>query len=202
MRHTHRYRGVTLIEAVLFISIAMGIIVGGLQFYRQATIASRTLDTVRLTASLVSETQNIFRMNGFPGGAGRTRIDPVLAAAGSIVASARSDDPAFPIRSAWGSPITVDGGTGEINGSEGPVALHVVYEDIPLPICTRIVSVDSGGSGPLGSGIIEVGVHDSGGNLVSHHIPATDGELSPSLGAAMCRLGGTENRLIVSYAWQ
>ena len=40
-------RGVTLIEAVLFISIALGLIVGGLVFFQQASLAARTNDAVR-----------------------------------------------------------------------------------------------------------------------------------------------------------
>ncbi len=83
MEHRARYRGVTLIEAVLFISIAMGIIVGGLQFYQQASTALRTEQTVRLATSLVAETHSLYRGSDIPAEAARARIDPTLVAAGA-----------------------------------------------------------------------------------------------------------------------
>ncbi len=42
-----RRRGVTLIEAVLYISIALALIVGGLVFFQQASLAQRTNSAVR-----------------------------------------------------------------------------------------------------------------------------------------------------------
>jgi carbamoyl-phosphate synthase large subunit len=52
-----RFRSVTLIEAVLFISIAIGVIIGGLVFFRQAQTASRTMETVRLYQALLTESK-------------------------------------------------------------------------------------------------------------------------------------------------
>ncbi len=41
-----RLRGVTLIEAVLYIAISLALIVGGLVFYQQSAFASRMNTTV------------------------------------------------------------------------------------------------------------------------------------------------------------
>jgi hypothetical protein len=49
---SHR-RAVTLIEVVLFIAIALGITIGGLVFYQQASTARQTQETVRFVQSLV-----------------------------------------------------------------------------------------------------------------------------------------------------
>ena len=49
-----RKRGVTLIEAVLFISIALGLIVGGIVFFQQASLAQRTNDAVRTVSGVAS----------------------------------------------------------------------------------------------------------------------------------------------------
>ncbi len=46
-----RRRAVTLIEAVLFIAVALAVIVGGLAFYQQASIALTTQKTIRLTSA-------------------------------------------------------------------------------------------------------------------------------------------------------
>jgi hypothetical protein len=42
-----RNRAVTLIEAVLYISIALALIVGGLVFFQQASTAQKTNATIR-----------------------------------------------------------------------------------------------------------------------------------------------------------
>jgi hypothetical protein len=52
-----RLRGVTLIEAVLYIAIALALIVGGLLFYQQASVASRTNYIARVYAALLAETR-------------------------------------------------------------------------------------------------------------------------------------------------
>ena len=50
-----RRRGVTLIEAVLYIAIALALIVGGLVFYQQASLQSRTNSVVRAYSALIAE---------------------------------------------------------------------------------------------------------------------------------------------------
>jgi hypothetical protein len=56
-----RHRAVTLIEAVLFIAIALGLIVGGLVFFRQASTARQTQETVRMAQAIVSEVRALFK---------------------------------------------------------------------------------------------------------------------------------------------
>ena len=48
-------RGVTLIEAVLFISVALGLIVGGIVFYKQAQFSGRMAKLVNLSAIVLAE---------------------------------------------------------------------------------------------------------------------------------------------------
>jgi len=64
-----RRRGVTLIEAVLFISIALGLIVGGLVFFQQASLAQRTADAVRNISALASETRALYQSSIYFDGA-------------------------------------------------------------------------------------------------------------------------------------
>jgi len=56
-----RRRGVTLIEAVLFISVALGLIVGGLVFYQQASLSARVNQQVRVLSGIVAETRALFQ---------------------------------------------------------------------------------------------------------------------------------------------
>jgi hypothetical protein len=53
-------RGVTLIEAVLFIAVALGLIVGGLVFYQQASLAARVNEQTRLFSSMYAEVNALF----------------------------------------------------------------------------------------------------------------------------------------------
>jgi hypothetical protein len=50
-----RRRGVTLIEAVLYTAVALGLIVGGLVFFQQASLQSRTAAVVRFYSALIAE---------------------------------------------------------------------------------------------------------------------------------------------------
>ena len=59
-----RNRAVTLIEAVLYISIALALIVGGLVFFQQASTAARTSAMVRHVSAIVAETRVL--MKGLP----------------------------------------------------------------------------------------------------------------------------------------
>lgn len=195
-----RRHGVTLIEAVLFISIAMALIVGGLRFYQQARTAMQTQQIVQLTASLTAETRALFRQAGFPDTAGRTGIDRILHAAGAVAATARSDDPAAPIAAPWGGTITVSGGTGTVDAAGGPVSLHIAFADMPPEICARVLHFDASGNGPLGIGLIEAGIRDADGALLAHH-PIGGGALGIAEGGRICRQAGDGTQVIVAYAW-
>jgi len=52
-------RGVTLIEAVLFISVALGLIIGGLVFYRQADMNARVGRQANVLTGLLVEARAI-----------------------------------------------------------------------------------------------------------------------------------------------
>jgi hypothetical protein len=91
-------RAVTLIEAVLFISIALGLIVGGLVFFQQASLAQRTQQTVRLINALLAESWALHQVTGYDYG---DAMVP-LVAAGAVPSSALTGDPAKPVESPWG----------------------------------------------------------------------------------------------------
>ena len=63
-----RRRGVTLIEAVLYISIALALIVGGIGFFQQASVAQRANNAVRNISALASEVRALYsQANTFEG---------------------------------------------------------------------------------------------------------------------------------------
>lgn len=161
-------RGVTLIEAVLFISIALGLIVGGLVFFQQASLAARTNDAVRSISSIASEVRAAYRtQDSFAG-----LEPPVLIASGAVPSSQIVAD-------ADGSgPLTAPGIVNEWNQAVGvapspatlvgfPTATNVLdrffeitYNNIPEAACTRLATA-SDGNGPIGPGIVAISVRNS-----------------------------------------
>jgi hypothetical protein len=78
-----RRRGVTLIEAVLYIAIALALIVGGLVFYQQATLQSRVNYVTRSLAAVFADARTL---NDEMNGAGHGHLENLLFARGSIPA--------------------------------------------------------------------------------------------------------------------
>jgi hypothetical protein len=54
-RAPFRNRGVTLAEAVLYTSVALAVILGGLFFARQVSLAATVTEQIRILSALVSE---------------------------------------------------------------------------------------------------------------------------------------------------
>jgi hypothetical protein len=78
---TVRRRGVTLIEAVLYIAIALALIVGGLVFYQQASLQSRFNYVTRAMSAVFAEARTL---NDEMNGAAYANLEDLLFARGSI----------------------------------------------------------------------------------------------------------------------
>lgn len=143
-----RRRGVTLIEAVLFISIALGLIVGGLIFFQQASLAQRTNDAVRTLSSIASETRALYQSQDDFGGL----TAAVLNNAGAVPASVNAG---ATFTHEWAGDAGVFGtlNTGVVDGAGE--FFTIVYENIPSSACVRLAQA-VGGSGPIGNGIVNI----------------------------------------------
>lgn len=155
-------RGVTLIEAVLFISIALGLIVGGLVFFQQASLAARTNDAVRSISSIASETRAAYRtQDDFDG------LDASVLISAGAVPTSQINQATDEIISEWNTDVTVTGSAAAISAAFTP-ALNadaneffvITYTDIPEAACTRLATA-SDGNGPIGPGIVTIFVRDS-----------------------------------------
>jgi hypothetical protein len=147
-----RKRGVTLIEAVLYISIALALIVGGLVFFQQASLAQRTNSAVRNISAIASETRGLYQgSNDFNNFTHATLIN-----AGAVPSSLIGGTPAAPtLTNEWGGTITA-GATAAIVGPPAfPLnsGFWVTYPNVPTAACVRLTSADLSGSGRVGSGI-------------------------------------------------
>jgi hypothetical protein len=164
MRFPGTRRAVTLIEAVLFIAIALGLIVGGLVFFQQARTASRTQDLVRLTAALVAEARSMDRMAGhFDSSA---NIGEILFKAGAVPAANWDPDllPDAGIVTVDGVELIIIEGlwldeTGGFSGVGDSRGFSIQVQRAPKEVCSRVLSFDcESGAGVLGSGIAFVWV--------------------------------------------
>jgi type II secretory pathway pseudopilin PulG len=184
-----RKRGVTLIEAVLYISIALALIVGGLVFFQQASLAQRTNSAVRNISAIASETRGLYQQqNSFNG---LTTLG--LINAGAVPTSLiNGTGSTATLRNEWGGTIVVEPNA---NITTAPAlaadaGFTVVYPGLPRAACVRLASTDVSGSGRVGSGIRSISFKAPTGTFSSEVLPASDG-LAPSAvaGSTLCGLG-------------
>jgi hypothetical protein len=191
-----RKRGVTLIEAVLFISIALGIIVGGLVFFQQASLAQRTSDAVRTISSISSETRAMYQTEtDFIG------VTPtVLIAAGAVPSNIinTSTDPDS-LQNEWGGDANLAPYTtaafpiiqGQSSATSATLpdnqSFVIEYTDLPQAACVRLGTLERGGTSPIGSGILAVGISSTGGT--GDATTAAGGGWGPDRVANVCITG-------------
>ena len=143
-----RERGATLIEAVLFTVIALGLITGGVVFFEQASMSAKTNSTIRLMASLQSQIRALHQSQADFGTAAMTTL---LITTNAVPTSLQRDSDGD------GTPDTIVsnmGGTVTVTGATANFTVEV--EEVPVDICSRIVPFNDIGSGPVGTGIVSV----------------------------------------------
>jgi hypothetical protein len=187
-----RKRGVTLIEAVLYISIALALIVGGLVFFQQASLAQRVNSAVRNISALASEARGLYQSeNVFTGFTGNTLIDAGAAPSSLIVGSG----PTATLQNEWGGRIVGEAAT-VLTAND---SFLLTYENVPRAACVRLANYDTEGAGRVGSGIARVGFRqgsmDTGGYSYSQASPAADNTngITPTEAASFCTTNGTNN---------
>ncbi len=148
MHHKSAERGATLIEAVLFTVIALGIISGGVVLYEQASRSSRTNETVRMLTSLQSQVRALFQSQS---NFGTSDMASVLIAANAVPSSLQKDSNSDGDNDSLVSPF---GTTVTVTGARQNFTVEV--EDVSVDICSRVVAFDSTGNGTVGTGIVSV----------------------------------------------
>ncbi len=157
MRRPLRRRGVTLIEAVLYIAVALALIVGGLVFYQQASTASRVNRLASTASSLISESRALALGNPglftTPGS-----LETILITQGSVPMSEL--DMTKPvgerIRHPWDSNIVLS-----LTELGGVTYVTFRMNSIPVAACSRLAWVDGTGRGMFSDGIYGVAVSDN-----------------------------------------
>ena len=159
-----RQRGVTLIEAVLFISVALGLIVGGLIFYQQAVFSSKVGKLVQLTNAILSEASALghqFRLNNNTPmnrwGTGQDDLANIFAKGGAIPPQyVHTFNSGISIIT---HPWREQGSTNHriqvrvfTDNTVGTVVIRLTFIDLPRAVCPRIVGFSPDGTGLFGGG--------------------------------------------------
>ena len=141
-------RGATLIEAVLFTVIALGLVIGGIVFFEQASMSARTNEAVRMMASLQSQVRALFQSQP---NFGTANIGDLLISANAVPSAmqndADNDGANDSLVNAFGGDVTVTGVTDQF---------EIEVTDVPVNVCTRMAPFDELGNGVIGTGIAEI----------------------------------------------
>jgi hypothetical protein len=185
-----RKRGVTLIEAVLYISIALALIVGGLVFFQQASLAQRTNGAVRNISAIASETRGLYQQQNNFGGLVTTALIDAGAVPTSLIDTSTNPDT---LKNEWGGTIVVaPNGALAVQGTAPALPANagftVTYPGLPTAACVRLTSTDASGTGRVGSGIRSISFKAPSGSFTSEVVP---GNLDPDDVAATGLCGQT-----------
>ncbi|MCA3488575.1 MAG: hypothetical protein IOD05_10795 [Rhodobacter sp.] len=179
-----RRRGITLIEAVLYIAVSLAVIVGGLVFFQQASVLSRINQSVYILGSIVAEARAVSVEGSVPAANG-LNFENVLRIRGAIPQSYW--DATKP--SGQRLQLPFEGSYAFMNVSFGggvadEILLNMV--NIPLSMCVR-VGASANGTGLLGAGINQTSLKDSPTALVTMFI----GSLNAGGMATTCKIADT-----------
>jgi hypothetical protein len=177
-----RNRAVTLIEAVLYISIALALIVGGLVFFQQASTAAKTSRMVREMSAVIAEARVLVK--GIPLTDIPTNISAYLISAGAVPPSMVQSGVLY-------NPF--GGGTliSASNSAQGP-RLTINTFEVPQGVCARLLTATSGSDDDLVSGRVTTLV--SSGFLAAGVAPSSPGfvkffSMNPTQAGWLCKYG-------------
>lgn len=133
-----RKRGISLIEGVLYLVIALAVIVGGIVFFQQAQLSNQVTDTARASVAISSQTRGLYQSQRTFGTA---PLSTALTKSGAVPSNFQGLD----------SIVHPFGGTMSVDGNDSGFA--ITLSDLSEAACSRLATVGEGGEGPLGTGI-------------------------------------------------
>lgn len=159
-----RARGVSLIEGVLYLVLALAIIVGGIVFFQQANFSRQVNATAGMMTSVSA--QVIHSVDGNS----QTRADSEFVAAdasswavrsGSVASDMIDESGDAPmIRSPWGGIVTFAEAAAYV-GSERVPVIAARLNDIPAGACMRLGHKNEGGDTAVGVDVLAIAVEDN-----------------------------------------
>jgi hypothetical protein len=189
-----RHRAVTLIEAVLYISIALALIVGGLVFFQQASTAAKTSTMVRQLSALLVESRVLLKQMTYESD---IEITSLLIAAGAVppgmvIASPLPGLPPDELHNPFGGETYVYGFKDYSTG--GPVdVIQLSLRNVPQQACARLLTATSGVEFSSSGGVGGTTIVSSGyvyGSVGTEGYPSDRNYLmNPTQAGWMCKYG-------------
>ena len=203
-----RHRAVTLIEAVLYISIALALIVGGLVFFQQASTAAKTSRMIRQLSASIAEGRVV--MTGLSFTADHIDLTPIFVAAGAVPQEMLAGETTLPnpfsptlLSNPFGGWTMFFGG---IYGSSR--MLEVLTTNVPQGVCARLLTATGGVEVLSGAGgsmtapaatnattLVSSGFHAAGvGSFTDYSIGTGNRHyvMNPTQAGWMCKYGGVK----------
>lgn len=140
-------RGISLIEAVLYLVIALAVIVGGIIFFQQAQLSNKVTDMARISVSLSSEIRALYDNQRTFGTEDMTEALVMAGAVPSNLVSSTGDGTNTAILHPFGSLLSITG-----TGDQFSIRFDNMREDA----CVRLGLLGESSSGPLGIGIASI----------------------------------------------
>jgi hypothetical protein len=155
-------RGISLIEGVLYLVLALSVIVGGIVFFQQAQLSNNVTNTSRTMTGISSQVRGIYLSTQNYGPDGTDLTETVLAAGGvpsnfidnNGTAGDSTDDR---ISHPFEGNIEVyseDGGSGAV----GSRYFVIEMENLGEAECIRLSTLSPAGDGPLGTNMVALGI--------------------------------------------
>jgi hypothetical protein len=139
-----RERGISLIEGILYLVLAISIIAGGIVLFQNAQLSNRVTDTSRGIVLIASETRGLFQNSR---DFGDEVFTDALKSGGSVPSNFET---ATGLRNPFGGDVIV-------TGIEQQFSIQLT--NIQSEACVRLSQVDARGQGALGVGIAEVDIN-------------------------------------------
>lgn len=182
-------RGISLIEGVLYLVLALGVIVGGIVFFQNAQLSSNVTDTSRAAVGMTSEVRGLYaNQQDFTG-----LDDATVLASGAVPSNFNAGGGV--ITNPFNGTVTFGANAGDAEFFDMSVT------GLTAEACTRLAPTSAQGEGPLGTGITSIQV-DVGGTAGTPS-PTLLGDaaagvaFTPANAAAAC---GDDATIIATYA--
>lgn len=194
-RPARRPRGVTLIEAVLYIAISLALIVGGLLFYQQASLQSRTNSVVRTYSAMIAEARIVA---GEVSSLNADYFEEILYARGSI--PAENWDATKPLGERLRFPFAdMYASLGISFAPNGINTISLVQFNMPVSLCSRLSVTSRTNTSYANGAFVAIFLDEDGSGAIYHAFNLLP-SITPAQAATYCR-NADANRNGIVRVW-
>ena len=166
-----RQRGISLIEGVLYLVIALAVIIGGIVFFQQAQRSAKITETARVLTAISSQ----MMANGqyIEGDWWRSDAYNDYLVKGGFVPGSWVNEYGN-IEDPWGEELYISAD----RGISGELEIDIEINNAPDYVCMRLTDVGYGnnaGSGVVGNDIVKIAVYSGSNQYIIYQKPGSPG---------------------------